>query len=229
MSRGRGQAPDFIEPIVAYRAWRYSFDERGARLGALGGAEEPWAGACGGWVTAACLSAWSSFGPAVGPHVAPLGGCSCGFYAVKAVDDAAELVMMDLVVHGLIASETYEADDVPSDDVGSVLGRVELAGKVIEHEHGFRAQRARVLELIPLGPDDTRTDPLAHRLGVPLAEPCEVPEVEIYSTGGLPPPFRPRGPTKRVRPLTLIERLRLMSHQRAFQVLRGIPDEEESS
>lgn len=46
-------------------------------------------------------------------------GCSCGIYAAKS---------RDLLGAGIV-------------------GRVELEGMVIEHEHGYRAERARIIEL----------------------------------------------------------------------------------
>jgi hypothetical protein len=52
---------------------------------------------------------------------------------------------------------------------GVVLGRVELAGKVIEHSLGYRAERARIAELISIEEDRRSAGELALRLGLPLA------------------------------------------------------------
>ena len=49
------------------------------------------------------------------------------------------------------------------------MGRVELAGKVIEHEHGYRAERARVAEFIPIHGWERPVMVLGNRLGVPIA------------------------------------------------------------
>lgn len=49
-----------------------------------------------------------------------------------------------------------------------MFGRVLLAGKVIEHAIGFRAERARIAELIPTTTDGGITSTVATRLGVPL-------------------------------------------------------------
>ncbi|MCD6022339.1 MAG: hypothetical protein K0R20_2049 [Actinomycetia bacterium] len=49
-----------------------------------------------------------------------------------------------------------------------VFGRVELAGKVIEHETGYRAERAHIAELIPTTTDGGVTRSLARRLELPL-------------------------------------------------------------
>jgi hypothetical protein len=52
---------------------------------------------------------------------------------------------------------------------GVVLGRVELAGKVIECSLGYRAERARIAELISIAGDRRSAAELALRLGLPLA------------------------------------------------------------
>jgi hypothetical protein len=45
---------------------------------------------------------------------------------------------------------------------------VDLAGKVIEHESGYRAERARVAELIPTTESGAFTYPLASHLDLPV-------------------------------------------------------------
>jgi hypothetical protein len=52
-----------------------------------------------------------------------------------------------------------------------VLGRVALAGKVIEHEHGYRAERARILELIPIQGTEVSVKHLGALLGLPVGTP----------------------------------------------------------
>ena len=52
---------------------------------------------------------------------------------------------------------------------GVVLGRVQLAGKVIECTLGYRAERARISELISIPGDRRSAAELALRLGLPLA------------------------------------------------------------
>jgi hypothetical protein len=83
------------------------------------------------------------------PHRAPREGCSCGFYAFK-----------DL---SLLASQCLPDDTI-------VFGRVELAGTVIEHDLGYRAEWARIKELIPLEGTHFRVMHLANTLGLPMAE-----------------------------------------------------------
>jgi hypothetical protein len=65
-----------------------------------------------------------------------------------------------------------------------VLGRVELAGKVIEHEWGYRAERARIAELIPFRGTEQSVMILAARLGLPISEPVDIPS----GVRKLPPP-----------------------------------------
>lgn len=49
-----------------------------------------------------------------------------------------------------------------------VLGRVLLAGKVIEHAEGYRAERARIAELIPVKGTEGTVARLAAALGLPM-------------------------------------------------------------
>jgi hypothetical protein len=49
-----------------------------------------------------------------------------------------------------------------------VLGRVLLAGKVIEHDEGYRAERARIAELIPVKGTERTVELLAAALGLPM-------------------------------------------------------------
>ena len=47
-----------------------------------------------------------------------------------------------------------------------MIGRVKLAGKVIEHEYGYRAQRARIDALIPARGHESLTAMVALRRGI---------------------------------------------------------------
>jgi len=162
------RVPDSIEPLVGYRAWYVV----GASLLPIGHRDpaattSPWDGANRHWVSATC--SFETPGPVTdsmrqrlkhiysklglpfesfpdSPHTVPGEGCSCGFYAMK------ELSSM------LVLSAP-----------GVVLGRVELAGKVIEHNLGYRAERARIAELISIEGDRRSAGELALRLGLPLA------------------------------------------------------------
>ncbi|TMK92025.1 MAG: hypothetical protein E6G37_09900 [Actinobacteria bacterium] len=161
-------APDGIEPLVGYRAWRFALDRQGVSLYSLGGPGcfgSSWDVAVFGWATAACrvdrrrrlrpvsdhacdgTSGCLVCGPA---HRAPQEGCSCGFYAMK------ELEPLTLFPH-------REGD--------LVIGRVDLAGKVIEHDFGYRAERARIAELIPVTGAERAALRVANRLGLRLGAP----------------------------------------------------------
>ena len=128
--------PDLIEPFEGYRSWSYWVEDGRARLYPLsarfwGHDSSTWEGSWRGWVTAACPR--DPFGSS---HEAPGEDCSCGFYAMKDPLD---------VIHHWPPTHFDEGAGACS---GLVSGRVALAGKVIEHEKGFRAERARISELI---------------------------------------------------------------------------------
>jgi hypothetical protein len=225
---GLHAVPDLIEPIVAYRAWRYRLDRRGAHLGSFGGIEDVWAGACRTWVVASCLMRAGHPFASGADHLAPDERCSCGFYGTKTPDIPAQFMAIEWLDRAMRSRGSSPVE--PTFDDGLVLGRVELAGKVIEHEHGYRAQRARVLELIPLESRDEATGSLSRLLEVPVADPYDGPALDIRSEDGPYPYVHQDGETERARSLTLLERLRLMRHQRAFHLLQGgLPDEDDLS
>jgi hypothetical protein len=162
------RVPDSIEPLVGYRAWHVA----GASLLPISHRDpavttSPWDGANRHWVSATCSFEtpdpmtdsmrkrlrhiyaklglpFESF-PDV-PHTVPGECCSCGFYAMKELSS-----MLGFSAPGV------------------VLGRVELAGKVIECTMGYRAERARIIELLSIAGDRRSAAELALRLGLPLA------------------------------------------------------------
>lgn len=89
-------------------------------------------------------------------HPAPDEDCRCGFYAIKSPHDGD---VLEAVVRAQVSGES-------TDRAGLVFGRVHLAGKVIEHTFGYRAEWARIVELIPTTTDATITSALAARLGI---------------------------------------------------------------
>jgi hypothetical protein len=197
------QAPDLIEPIVGYRGWRYMASGQWVQLFAVGyvrdhpSAKNEWEGAGSSWVTASCVLEPT--------HVVPDEHCSCGFYATKSADDVAPFGM---------------AGDPPDfleggTATGTVLGRVLLAGKVIEHAFGYRAERARIAELIPTTADGGITRALASRLALPVGPTLDVswliPGIKKARSSQTVPPPRPG----------LVDRLRLRGHRRHFHVIRG--------
>jgi hypothetical protein len=182
--------PDAIEPIVAYRAWRYSIEGRRAQLDPLNGplsspwmGASPWDGAASNWVTASC-TVLPEF-----HHDVPSEDCSCGFYSVKEIEFAVDHAS---ILHHIGFGGSGRRVPV-------VLGRIELSGKVIEHDVGYRAERARIAELIPFSGTEHAVMVLANRLGVglaPVVEPRPSDEVMrshlTVLTGGPAPRPAPR-------------------------------------
>lgn len=201
------RAPDLIEPIVGYRAWRYTANVRAVQLFPITltahdlGEENPWEGAWSGWVRASCPTSDE------GTHLAPDERCSCGFYAMKTPDAVDWFAAM--------GHDRTDADRTDASK-GVVLGRVELAGKVIEHETGYRAERARIAELIPTTTDGGGTVSLARRLELPLGPVRDtaplVRELQEIEAGG-------RNPHPGLR-----DRVRLRLHRRHFRVIQGGPN-----
>jgi len=182
------RVPDGIEPISAYRAWFYSIEGQKAHLRPLSGpaGRSPmngWEGAGASWVTASCALHGSL------THEVPSETCSCGFYSLKELD------------HAVALATPFRLMSIPGRRVDQVvLGRILLSGKVIEHDAGYRAERARVAELIPFRGAERSVMVLAHRLGVgmgPAVEPTSVEE-EIhvaFAGAAAPPPVRAKAPS----------------------------------
>ena len=205
------QAPDLIEPIIGYRAWPFVSDDRGVRLvsvapapddDALGG----WTGSWRRWVTAYCAMVGAD-------HLAPDEACTCGFYATKARDDSPSLEMVVSV--GAEIHSTGTSAELH----GMVFGCLHLAGRVIEHDFGYRAERARIVELIPTSDDRGSTELLAARLDLPLGPSIDTTElVERVRQEASEMAAQPR------RPLSPVERVRLKTHRRHFRMIAGEPD-----
>ena len=149
--------PDGIEPITGYRYWSYTLGDGLARLDSLRSVG-CWEGAGLSWIVSSCLVAGADPG-----HVAPVEGCTCGFYALSELTEA--LFPRTLV----LAAKQSNTSDIDPD--GVVWGRVELAGKIIEHECGYRAERARIVELIPIQGTERTVMLLASRLGLSVGHP----------------------------------------------------------
>jgi hypothetical protein len=177
------RVPDGIEPISGYRCWSYTVSPAGVSLFPLRHFQSgpstwsAWAGAESRWVQARCIVASALYpsqflrevlamapgaDPALTvedpPHEVPMEDCSCGFYAMRDLDRAP--VAMSLL--GLLAERAQLY----------VWGRVLLAGKVIEHAQGYRAERARIAELIPVKGTEVTVAPLAAALGLPMSAPA---------------------------------------------------------
>jgi hypothetical protein len=181
--------PDGIEPIVGYRGWIYALHGPRPQLHpirSLGHATgpSPWDGAESGWVFALC-----AVDPGDPEHV-PGWGCTCGFYATKNLPQFLPKAFVGLV-------------DLPLGEdgveLGWIFGRVELAGKIIEHDGGFRAQRARIAELNPLEGDECNGFHLAALLGLPIGDPVPVVAMPLSPNPPWSPPDGPSTPRLRVR------------------------------
>lgn len=114
-------------------------------------------------------------------HLAPALNCSCGYYAYKTRDDAAK------------------------HSQGKLLVRVELWGRIAEHERGYRAQHMKIVEIF-LPPDFPARSALEARYRCPvvidegvtkwiLESPFESLSLSPWSNQGMsylsPPLFQP--------------------------------------
>src|SRR3990172_3438929 len=72
--------------------------------------------------------------PGLPPHPVPSRTCECGLYAMKPGREGSPAATPFIVGFSSLT--------------GPVGGVVELAGRVIEHAHGYRAERARILHLL---------------------------------------------------------------------------------
>ena len=117
-------APDAIEPIRAWRVWAGSAMGDGTvELRSLTDAARRTHWPVGEALHARCMR---------GRHPAPSAECSCGIYA-----------------HRSRGAALAHARATP----GSIVGEVELWGRVIEHEHGYRSEYARIRALwVPVAP-----------------------------------------------------------------------------
>jgi hypothetical protein len=181
------RVPDGIEPMVGYRLWVYTLGGRRAELHSLRSlrsslhplGKSDWDGAASGWVFASC----DMYG-----HAAPDEDCTCGFYAVKWLHQLLPPVP-------LRTSESGVNQGVES---GIVLGRVELAGKIIEHEYGYRAERARIAELIPIRGTERTVMRLGARLGLPIGRAVAPNRTPANPRPTNPTPRGPSTPRRRV-------------------------------
>jgi hypothetical protein len=112
------RAPDYSAALIGWRVWCVAETPDGLRLASV-----------------IHDHVWDAGRPALAgcpePHPAPSAACTCGIHAAR---DAAPVL-------------PYLRGRNDPGVVGRVLGRVLLWGTVIEHEHGWRAERAQPLEL----------------------------------------------------------------------------------
>jgi len=190
------RVPEGIEPIVGYRLWAFALGGRRAQLHSLRSlnlivhplGKSDWDGAASGWVFASCD---------ICGHVQPNEDCTCGFYAVKLLTQLLPPLPLRAFASGV--NQAVES--------GVVLGRVELAGKIIEHEYGYRAERARIAELIPIWGTERTVMRLGARLGLPMGRPVPSDATPVNPRPTNPTPRGPSTPRRRVgdwvQPLSL--------------------------
>ena len=188
MDSSPDRVPDGIEPMVGYRLWIYTLGGRRAQLHSLRSlslivyplGKSDWDGAASGWVFASCN---------ICGHVRPNEDCTCGFYAVKWLSQ----LLPPPPIH------TPESAVNQGVEYGIVLGRVVLAGKIIEHEYGYRAERARIAELIPIRGTERTVMRLGARLGLPIGRPVAPTYTPPNPGPKDPTPRGPSIPRRRVR------------------------------
>jgi hypothetical protein len=146
-----GPVPDGIEPIVAYRAWCVESEEVGGLLGSVAKKASPWVPRR--WTQARCFRT-------EGIHQAPMEGCTCGLYAMTDLQE---------VTDELGAILWASPSKAPEGLWPLMLGKVQLAGKVIEHDRGYRAQSARVLAFLPAPGQEAMAERLSAVYAVPVS------------------------------------------------------------
>jgi hypothetical protein len=159
MTNSEDRAPDAIEPITAYRAWLV--DDRGALWSLDRVAKWP----VGRWLDAECQRR---------RHDAPRKRCSCGLHAARDLDRLLPYLGAAIAA-GSVHTETEEVfvsePATRSRFVATIVGKVHLAGTVIEHDFGYRSERARISEVLPVPGSDRWAQAVARRYGVPVGRP----------------------------------------------------------
>lgn len=174
--KDRLRVPDQISPIEAYRGWVCLPDDPADPLRPISSGDDTaaWLGAASDWVTGSCrLEATQERTHGQVPDE----DCTCGFYSVKSLESARAMF--------------------PHQEMCVVLGRVLLAGKVIEFEAGYRSERARIVELLPWKGTETDIARVAAAIGVPVG-----PSVDpLHELPPRPDPPDPLDPSRPPRPL----------------------------
>ena len=139
------EALERAEPIRAYRAWRHRPPAQSARLESFGGQTT--------WTPKRWMRAECKVMRAMGTHAAPASGCSCGIYATKDLALVAGLRLLAVV----------------GNETSVMIGIVELADTIIEHDFGYRAEYARVAALLPRPGQESAAEWIAAVYGVPVS------------------------------------------------------------
>jgi DNA-binding CsgD family transcriptional regulator len=169
-------APDGITPLVGYRTWTLSVAAKRWILRSLNGqiAHEVNIDDLSGRRDDAWLVARCGFGL---DHDAPDEDCSCGFYAVKSLTTLEPLLRFGMAGQAVPGMGTYW-----------VAGRVHLAGKIVEHEAGYRAERLRIAEFLAFHGTEKIVARFARSLRVPLGDPIFEPDPPPPYAEPAPPP-----------------------------------------
>ena len=131
-----------IGPLQAYRCWRVEWQ---GKLPVLGSLFQPTVWPAAHPLRATCekrpgsLAAWfrRRFFRPMETHSAPTWNCECGVYGLA---DFKQDENLELSPH------FHQRG--PLDRVIRVAGVVQLWGRVVQHEHGYRAEYARPLKLL---------------------------------------------------------------------------------
>jgi len=182
------RVPDAISPILAYRMWVVRQDDEATLVTNGPVLDGMWDDAARRWIRAGCRQD--------GTHSAPHEECACGFYAMK--PEAAQSVFE----RAALVQRAASRDRKPHVGTSAVVGTVALAGKVIEHDFGYRAELARIRDImpargvLPAGKEAIRiAREVAARLDVPMRPPLDRVRVAPLQ----PRPVDPDDPSPVVR------------------------------
>src|SRR4029077_8534126 len=102
--------------------------------------------------------------PGTDRHAAPAEGCTWGLDAIKDLDYLRR--ELELSLAGRRGRNAWNP----------IIGKVELAGVIVEHDHGYRAQLGRVMEILPTSGARADAERLACVYGVPVGEEILAPK-----------------------------------------------------
>ena len=175
-----GRTPDGITPLVGYRCWTLSIGPGHRALRSLNGQivrqvnlDEPLGQRADPWLVARCLTR---------DHAAPEESCACGFYALKSWASLGSFLPF-----AVPRAMLYTGGAEPRVAAFPVMGRVDLAGKIIEHDLGYRAERMRITELRACAGTEPAVRRFARRIGVPVGE--SIPDPSTMGGGATPAPL----------------------------------------
>jgi hypothetical protein len=185
MANSSGRIPDAIEPIVGYRIWGYALVMERSWLRSLTSAECFLCSGEGAWDTAGwswTLASCSDVDLGVDLEI-PGEECKCGFYAMdtmaRLLEEAEDIGdFPSLIDRGRLKCPDHSFLSDVRVQIGIVAGRIQMAGKIIEHQHGFRAERARIVELFPIEGTEPCVRVLGAQLRVPIGPPVRLPVVD---------------------------------------------------